>query len=138
RLRASVPEDQPTRDGLLDLRVGQPLVGAIVPLRQVGVDDGPLAQTGQLAGLPRPSQRADQDERETSPRQARPQLLGQSTPVIGERDVRRAGVPPAQAPLGLAMSDRINTHAAVLWLIRCRIRSSEASRRWAPAPTASR
>ena len=104
--RASIPEDQPVRRRLADLLGRQSLVLAVVPLDQVGLDDGRVAEARQLAGLPCPLQRADENERERLLGQHGPHPLGESTPVVGQRDVGRARVLPAQAPRGLPVPDR--------------------------------
>jgi hypothetical protein len=57
------------------------------------------------------------------------------TPVVGQRDVRRARVLPAEAPRGLAVSDRKDVHARVLRLRRCRPLSNQPHPTLPPAPT---
>ncbi len=49
--RASVPENQPARRRLMDLPGRQTLVCAIIPLDEVGFDNGRVAETRQFAGL---------------------------------------------------------------------------------------
>ena len=56
--RAAVPPQVPAGWSLTDLRRGQALVVAVVPLAQVLADLRPIAESGQLAGLARPPQRA--------------------------------------------------------------------------------
>ena len=73
-----------------------------------------VAEAGKRAGLPRPLQRTDEHETECLLGQHGPQLLGEASPVVGQRDIGRAGVLPAQAPRGLAVSDREQVHWAVL------------------------
>ena len=55
------------------------------------------ADAGQLTGFARPLQRADEHERERSAAQRWPQEFREPAPVVGQRDVRRAGVPPIQS-----------------------------------------
>src|SRR5689334_14735193 len=62
--RTPVPEDQPACSALVDLLWGQALVLAVIPLGEVGVDDGFSAEPGQSAGLTRPLHRAAEDEDE--------------------------------------------------------------------------
>ena len=57
--RRRVRPDRPAGDRLPDLRRGQPLVLAVIPLGEIGVDHGACAKVGQLAGLPRPLSRTD-------------------------------------------------------------------------------
>src|SRR5262245_39890487 len=60
--RAPISEDQPARRRLLDLLGRQSLVVAVVPLDEVGVDDGSIGQARQLAGLSRPLHRAAENK----------------------------------------------------------------------------
>src|SRR5262249_43135628 len=60
---ASVPEEEPPRPHFLDLLGRQPLVVAVVPLHEVGVDDRLVAQACQLAGLSRPLHRTAENKR---------------------------------------------------------------------------
>jgi hypothetical protein len=112
--RASIPEQQPAGRPLADLSRGQPLVLAVIPLGQIGVDHGGSAKVGQLAGLPRPLSGTDEHERECLLCERRGEPLAQPTPVVGQRDVRRAGVLPTEAPGGLPVPDRIDVHLALL------------------------
>src|SRR5271165_3281181 len=52
---AAVAEYQPFWCALVDLFGRQPLVFAVVPLDQIGVDDSRVAETRQFAGLSRAS-----------------------------------------------------------------------------------
>src|SRR6516225_9743967 len=56
--RTAVAENQPTRPLLLDLGSGDSLVFPIVPLGEITLDDGSVAETRQFAGLPRALHRA--------------------------------------------------------------------------------
>ena len=64
------PEQQPAGRPLTDLSRGQPLVLAVVPLGQIGVDHGVGAKAGEFAGLPRALSRTDEHEREMLPLRA--------------------------------------------------------------------
>ena len=112
--RASIPEQQPAGRPLTNLLRGQALVLAVIPLGQVGVDHGASAKVGQFAGLSRPLSRTDEHERERFPCEHRGEPLGQPAPVIGQRDVGRAGVLPTETPRGLPVPDRIDVHFALL------------------------
>ena len=76
-----------------DLRGGQALVGAVVPLGQVGVDHGATAQPARSAGLPGPEQGAGQDGAEAKPASAGRRALACSPPraAAGGRSGRCAG-----------------------------------------------
>ena len=49
---AAIPEDQPARRELADLLRRQPLIFAVVPLGQIGLDDRLAPEARDLAGLP--------------------------------------------------------------------------------------
>src|SRR5215470_10395726 len=108
--RAPIPEDEPARRLSVDLLGRQALVLAVVPLDEVGLDDRTGRDAGQLTGFARPLQRADEHERKRSAAQGGPQEFREPAPVVGQRNVRRAGVPAVQAPLGLAVPDREHAH----------------------------
>ena len=75
---ASVPEDQPARSPLRGSAGRQPLVLAVVPLDQVGLDDRAVAEPGQLAGLAvLAGSGLVEHERERLPGQHGPQPLGE-------------------------------------------------------------
>ena len=136
--RASVPEDQPARCAGMDLPWRQTLVPPVVPLDQVGVDDGCAAEARQLAGLARALQGADENERERFHGQDGAEALGQPTPVVCQGDVRRARVLPAQAPLGLPVSDGKDFHAHLLAGQTLSASVDRPFRTPPPAPTSSR
>src|SRR5262249_21044401 len=108
--RASIPEDLPARRGLVDLLGRQSLVLAIVPLDQVGVDHGLIAEASQLAGLSCPLHRTAENELERIPGEYRPHPLCKSPAVVGQRDVRHACVLPGKAPRRLPVPDREHIH----------------------------
>ena len=62
--RAAIAEKLPVRPLFQNSSGFLSLVGAVVPLDQVRVDYGDLAEAGQLTGAPRPLQWASQDMRE--------------------------------------------------------------------------
>ena len=108
--RASIPKDQPTRRDLVDLLGRQSLVLAIVPLDQVGVDDGLIAEARQLAGLSCPLHRAAENEPKRISCEHRPHPLRKSPAVVGQRDVRRPCVLLGKAPRRLPVPDREHVH----------------------------
>src|SRR4029453_7127905 len=103
--RASIPKDQPARRQLLDLLGRQPLVFPIIPLDEVGVDDGLLAQPCQLAGLSCPLQRAAEHEVKYVGGEYRAHPLRKPAASVGQRKVRRTRVLAVEAPGGLSMPD---------------------------------
>ena len=108
--RASIPEDQPARRHLVDLLGRQSLVLAVVPLDQVGVDDGLVAQARQFAGLSRPLHRAAENKRKCVGGEYRPHPLRKPATVVGQRNVRRTGVLATEAPRRLPVPDREHVH----------------------------
>jgi len=61
--RTSILENQPAWRLLMDLLGRQPFILAVVPLGKIGIDDGGVAETRQLAGLPCSLHRTDEDAR---------------------------------------------------------------------------
>ena len=65
---AAVAEEEPVGPLGVNLLRPQPLVLAVVPLDEVGIDDGRGAEAGQFAGLPGPPERTGEHVRRTSDR----------------------------------------------------------------------
>src|ERR1700730_11390474 len=136
--RASIPEDQPARRHVMDLLRRQSLILAVIPLGEVGINDGHIAKPRQRAGLPRTSRRAAQNDSEGRRVEHRPHPLGEPAPIVGQRDIRRPGVLPAEAPLGFPMPDCKDVHARLLTVRRCRPQWNAPPRKPLPVPTSSR
>src|SRR5262249_19928355 len=85
----------------------KPLVLPIVPLHQIALDMGTVAESRQLAGLACAVERAGQDESERFFGENRPQKSGSRAPIVRERNIRHAGMLPAQAPLGFPVAHQI-------------------------------
>src|SRR5919198_1363441 len=100
---AALPR-RPARPLLPDVGGGEAVVGAVVPLHQIGLEFGLVAVAGQPGGLQRPFQRADQDESEPFPGQPGTEPLGLAAPPVGEGDVGPAGVLAGGGPLPLAVA----------------------------------
>src|SRR5208283_287681 len=62
--RATVAENQPVGRLLVDLLGREPLVFAVVPFGELGIDDGCVAETRQLTGLTRAPHWTDENARE--------------------------------------------------------------------------
>ena len=135
--RASIPEDQPVRRPLRDLPGREPLVLAVVPFQEIRIDGGRLAEPCKFTGLSCPLQRTDQNERKCLLGKRGPHPFGLPAPVLGQGDIRRAGVLTAQAPLGLPVPDRIYAHVRPSWLRRCLPPSSLTLQTLATAPTSN-
>src|ERR1700758_4369737 len=98
----------------MDLFRRQSLILAPVPLGEVRFDAGHIGEPCQCAGLARPLHRADEYERERLLGEHRPHLFGKPPPVVGQGNVCRAGVLPAEAPRRLAVPDREDVHVHLL------------------------
>src|SRR4026207_2130198 len=102
---AAIVEDCPTWAMNKNLLGGQSFVVPVVPFHQIRIDLGARAQTRQFAGLPRPSQRARQPRLEFSRARFLPQQPRLLATVLGQRDVRHAGVLTAETPFRVSVPD---------------------------------
>src|SRR5262247_3897301 len=80
--RTAVAEEHPARLLVVDLLGGEPLVVAVIPLVQIGLDRRAGAEAGELARLARPAQRARQHELKALLGQHGPQAPGDHAPVL--------------------------------------------------------
>src|SRR6516165_9675920 len=110
RHQGTHPGRSASRAPIVDLLRRQSLVVAVVPLDEVGVDDGSIAQACQLARLSRPLHRAAENELKYFGGEYRPHPLCKPATVIGQWNVRCTGVLAAEAPRGLPMPDREHVH----------------------------
>jgi hypothetical protein len=67
--RTPIGEDHPSGVSLTDLARREPLVLAVVPFHEVGLDLGPLGETSELTRLPRSTEGARQNQVEGDHRQ---------------------------------------------------------------------
>src|SRR5438067_8629189 len=111
---AAIAKDQPARRALVNLARRQSLVLAVVPLGEVMVYYRFVAEPSQLAGFARPLHRATEDESERLLGELRPHSFGEPAPVVGQRNIGRSSVLPAEAPRRLAVSDREDIHVRLL------------------------
>src|SRR5271165_1364092 len=124
----SIAEYQPAGGDLSDLAGRQSLVCAVVPLHQVVIDNGLLAEPGELAGFPRPLHWTDENKRECQLAQLRPHSLSEATAIVSQRNVGRPSVAAVQAPRGLPMPDckhlQTGIHSCCRGRYRWRLRHS--------------
>ena len=85
------------------LRRSPPLINPIVPLPQPLIDHRHIPIPSNRASLPSPHHRTLQHQIKLPPRQIIPQLHRSLPPVFRQRNIRPAGVLPAQTPLRLTM-----------------------------------
>src|SRR5262245_25200116 len=88
----------------------RPLVLAVVPLQKVRVHDSLFAQSRQCAGLSRSLHRAAKNKRKWLVGEYGPYPLRKLASIIGQSEVRRAGMLAAEAPRRLPVSDRVHVH----------------------------
>src|SRR5574340_572009 len=103
--RYTLGPDGPARNVVPDLGRGATLVRPVVPFEEVVPRPSVAGEAGEAAGLPRPPERAREDEREAPIAEPLPQRGGLLHAGGRERDVGTPRVPPRAAPLGLAMAD---------------------------------
>jgi hypothetical protein len=103
--RDAVEPQRPSGSCLANVNCRAALVEAVVPLEQVVAGFDRIAETGQPARFKRPDERAGDDPGELLVGEVRAELAGLLPAVVGERDVRPAGVATAEGPLGLAVAD---------------------------------
>ena len=99
---------------LPNVRRVQSFVVAIVPLRQIRFDFGNGSQLGERTGPPRPLHRAGEHAVESDSAEPFSQLARGLFTLFGQRNVRAAGVPAGQRPLGLAMSNEVQAWGHIL------------------------
>src|SRR5262245_15214377 len=105
---AAIAKNHPVRSFRMNLLWGKPLVLPIVPLHQIALDMRTVAESRQLAGLAGAVERAGQDESERFFGENGLEKSGGRAPIVRERNIRHAGMLPAQAPLGFAVAHQIN------------------------------
>ena len=99
---------------LADLRAGQTLVVAVVPLGEVLLHLE-VREAGELCGALRPQARAGEHEVELVGVEASAERLGLRHPVLREIEVGDGGVPPRSRPLGLTVAHEIQeSHAPIV------------------------
>src|ERR1039458_3124120 len=105
----SATSPSPRRAAGLDLRRGEPFVIPVIPLAEIGVDQG-VRVAGETAGFAGAPQRGDHDESELARLQVAAQVATQCRGLIaalgGEGNIGEAGVGARPAPLGFAMADQ--------------------------------
>src|SRR5262249_4040991 len=104
----AVAKNLPPRALLANFGRGPPLVLAVVPFDEVIVDDGPIAESGQLARPPRPLQRARENVIEGDAGKARTKSPRIAFAARRERQVGQPRMLARSAPLRLAVSGDID------------------------------
>src|SRR5262245_36681878 len=105
---AAIVKNHPVRSFRMNLLWRKPFVFPIVPLHQIALDMRTFAESRKLAGFACPVERAGQDESKRFFGENRPQKSRIRAPVLRKRNIRHAGMLPAQAPLGFAVAHQIN------------------------------
>src|SRR5262245_10484281 len=94
----AVAEELPVRTLRKDLGAATPLVFAVVPLEQVGIDRRHGGEAGELAGPKRALQGTGKHPGERQPLQPFPEPARVALAALGQRDIREPGVLPGEGP----------------------------------------
>src|SRR5262249_30072386 len=105
--RTAVAEEILAWTRLANVGRASPLVLALLPLLQVGIDLGLAAEAGQLARPPGPREQAHQNPGERDPLEPLAEAQGIVLAARGERDVYPTGMLTGECPGGLAMPRQI-------------------------------
>src|SRR5271170_2615271 len=108
-IRASVAKQEPAGTIGQDLARLPSFVVAVVPLQEVGIDLGSLAEPGQRAGARRALKRAREDFVKRETRKAPLERARLALALFRQRNVGAPGVPAACAPFRFAVSDESDT-----------------------------
>ena len=104
---AVAPQRPSPGRSLADLRRGEPLVLAVVPLDQLVAGLGHVARSPARRQVSSgPAQRAREHALEAPARERHREQLGLPAALLGQRHVGAAGVPAGPAPLGLPVAHR--------------------------------
>ena len=102
-VRHAVGPQRPARALGLDLLGGAAFVIAVIPLAEVGVDEGVFVP-GETAGFAGALQRGDQDKGKLAARKVAADGGGVAAARIGKGNVGAAGVSAGTAPLGFSVA----------------------------------
>jgi hypothetical protein len=109
--RAAVHEDVPTGELNADLRGGQALIAAVVPLHELGIDLDITSEPCELTGLDRPTQWTDKDPNRCKALETRLQRPSVPDAVLLEGKIRPSGVTTTLAPARRGVPDEDNSPA---------------------------
>ena len=110
----SVTEYQPARCDPVDLLGRLSFVFAVIPLRQVRVDDHVLAEACQFAGLLRALHWTAERKPGEIPGEDGPHPFRKPAAMVGQGDVGGPRVLATKAPLRLTVPDREDVHVRLL------------------------
>ncbi len=103
----AIPEHIPVRPCPANIPGAKAFVGAVVPLGEVRLDLGRRRQAGQAASVHGPTSRTGEDGDEAHIPEPRRQIASGGLAGRRQRQIRAAGVPARERPVGLAMPDEI-------------------------------
>ena len=106
-VRASVSPNVPVRSGFADVDGELSLVIAIVPFLQIRREFRRRRQSGQFACLSRAQARAGENPGESDLTQGRLKLSRHILAMRGQWNIRSAGMPAGDRPLGFAVSNEV-------------------------------
>jgi hypothetical protein len=122
----AVAPEVPAWAGLADVGGAFAFVVAVVPLHQVGVEEGAVTEAGKACGFAGAEQGACQDELEVDLRETGRELAGAVFAFFGQGEVGVAGVGAGEAPGGFPVADEPEffLHATILAVSRAFCQSS--------------
>src|SRR5215467_3079624 len=104
---AAVAEEVPVRALGVDVLAGAALVAPVVPLEQIRVDLGQIAEAGPLAGVGRALKRAGEDPGELASLETTAQRVGLALTCLGQGQIGQARVLAGQGPGRLTVPSKI-------------------------------
>src|ERR1700677_2485175 len=108
-VRASVAEQEPAGPAGEDFAGLAPLVVAVIPFEQVGIDLGGVAEPGECAGAGRPLKGTGEDPIKLEPPKTLVEPSRLAFALFREGNIRASRMLAARAPFGFAMADKIDT-----------------------------
>src|SRR5215467_3475246 len=132
---AAVAEEVPVRALGVDVLARAPFVAPVVPLEQICIDLGQIAEAGPLAGVGRALKRAGEDPGELASLEATAQRVGLALACLGQGQVGQARVLAGQSPGRLTVPGKIedgksfaHVLALLLGMVACRQDYTTAAR----------
>ena len=111
--RTPIAKEIPVRAPFANIHGTQSFVVAVIPLREVRVDLGDSAESGQLTSPPRSLSRAGQHLSKLDVPEARSKLLRPLLAALGQWNVCATGMLAGERPLGFAVSNKIKAREHV-------------------------
>src|SRR5215813_3298774 len=124
---AAVAEEVPVRALGVDVLARAPFVAPVVPLEEIRVDLGQIAEAGSLAGVGRALERAGEDPSEVASLETTAQRVGLALARLGQRQIGQARVLAGQGPGRFTVPGKIENRqpfahdlALLVGMVACR------------------